>query len=157
MLVELEPILEKRNVFGVPIKYGEDRFLTRQIVKAGYRTLMTMDAFCYTKAPTTLTGYFNQQLRWKRSNIVDFVGGLSHAWRLHPLVCVHYLSMFALLLVYPFLIIGHLVEGDFVPLIAFHVGLVGPARLRLSLRAVDAAARSALPRAPGRGSCPWRS
>jgi cellulose synthase/poly-beta-1,6-N-acetylglucosamine synthase-like glycosyltransferase len=124
VLVELEPILEQRAVFGVPIKYGEDRFLTRQIVKAGYRTLLTMDAFCYTKAPTTLTGYFNQQLRWKRSNIIDFTCGLSHAWRLHPLVGIHYLSMFALLLVYPFLILGHLVEGDFVPLIAFHVGLV---------------------------------
>jgi cellulose synthase/poly-beta-1,6-N-acetylglucosamine synthase-like glycosyltransferase len=124
VLVELEPILENRNVFGVAIKYGEDRFLTRQIVKAGYRTLLTMDAFCYTKAPTTLTGYFNQQLRWKRSNIIDFTCGLSHAWRLHPLVGVHYMSMFALLLVYPFLIIAHLVSGDFISLVAFHVGLV---------------------------------
>src|SRR5437867_7343343 len=105
VLLKLEPILENRNVFGVPIKYGEDRFLTRQIVKAGYRTLLTLDAFCYTKAPTTLTAYFNQQLRWKRSNIIDFVCGLQHAWRLHPLVGVHYLSMFALLLVYPFIII----------------------------------------------------
>ena len=124
VLVELEPILENRNVFGVPIKYGEDRFLTRQIVKAGYRTLLTMDAWCYTKAPTTLTGYFNQQLRWKRSNIIDFTCGLSHAWRMHPLIAVHYLSMFALLLVYPFMIITHLISGDFVPLMAFHVGLV---------------------------------
>ena len=32
VLMELEPILEDRNLFGVPIKYGEDRFLTRQIV-----------------------------------------------------------------------------------------------------------------------------
>ena len=63
---------------------------------------------CFTKAPTTLTGYFNQQLRWKRSNIVDFTCGLSHAWKLHPLVCLHYLSMLALLLVYPFVIITHL-------------------------------------------------
>jgi cellulose synthase/poly-beta-1,6-N-acetylglucosamine synthase-like glycosyltransferase len=124
VLIELEPILENRNAFGVPIKYGEDRFLTRQIVKAGYRTLLTMDAFCYTKAPTTLTGYFNQQLRWKRSNIIDFVGGLSHAWRLHPIVAVHYLSMFVLLLVYPFIIILHVVNGDFIPLIGFHLQLL---------------------------------
>jgi N-acetylglucosaminyltransferase len=124
VLIELEPILENRNVFGVPIKYGEDRFLTRQIVKAGYRTLMTLDAFCYTKAPTTLTGYFNQQLRWKRSNIIDFACGLQHAWKLHPLVGVHYLSMFALLLVYPFLILTHLRDGEFVSLLAFHVELL---------------------------------
>jgi cellulose synthase/poly-beta-1,6-N-acetylglucosamine synthase-like glycosyltransferase len=124
VLLELEPILEDRNVFGVSIKYGEDRFLTRQIVKAGYRTLLTMDAFCYTKAPTTLTGYFNQQLRWKRSNIIDFTCGLSHAWRLHPLVGVHYLSMFALLLVYPFIILMHLYNGDLLSLIALHVELL---------------------------------
>jgi N-acetylglucosaminyltransferase len=124
VLLELEPILEDRNVFGVAIKYGEDRFLTRQIVKAGYRTLMTMDAYCYTKAPTTLTGYFNQQLRWKRSNIIDFACGISHAWRLHPLVCVHYLSMFALLLIYPFVIIAHLVDGEFLSLVSFHVQLL---------------------------------
>jgi N-acetylglucosaminyltransferase len=124
VLIELEPILEDRNVFGVPIKYGEDRFLTRQIVKAGYRTLMTMDAYCYTKAPTTLRGYFNQQLRWKRSNVIDFAGGLSHAWRLHPLVGVHYLSMFLLLMVYPFVIFNHVVSGDFLPLVVFHLQLL---------------------------------
>lgn len=124
VLVELEPILDNRNVFGVPIKYGEDRFLTRHVVKAGYRTLFTTDAFCYTKAPTTLTGYFNQQLRWKRSNIIDFACGLSHAWRLHPLVCVHYLSMFALLLIYPFVICMHLAQGEFLSLIGFHIELL---------------------------------
>jgi cellulose synthase/poly-beta-1,6-N-acetylglucosamine synthase-like glycosyltransferase len=124
VLLELEPILEGRNVFGVPIKYGEDRFLTRQIVKAGYRTRMTMDGFCFTKAPTTLTGYFNQQLRWKRSNIIDFACGLSHAWRLHPIVAVHYLSMFLLLGVYPFVIFTHLIKGDFFDLVTFHVQLL---------------------------------
>jgi cellulose synthase/poly-beta-1,6-N-acetylglucosamine synthase-like glycosyltransferase len=124
VLIELEPILENRNVFGVPIKYGEDRFLTRQIVKAGYRTLMTTEAFCYTKAPTTLTGYWNQQLRWKRSNIVDFVCGLSHAWRLHPFIGLHYMSMFALLLVYPFIILSHVMSGDVMSLIQFHIGLI---------------------------------
>jgi cellulose synthase/poly-beta-1,6-N-acetylglucosamine synthase-like glycosyltransferase len=124
VLIELEPILENRNILGVPIKYGEDRFLTRQIVKAGYRTLMTTDALCFTKAPTTLNGYFNQQLRWKRSNIVDFMGGLSHAWRMHPLLAVHYLSMFVLLLVYPFVIIAHIERGDFFPLIVFHLCVV---------------------------------
>jgi cellulose synthase/poly-beta-1,6-N-acetylglucosamine synthase-like glycosyltransferase len=125
VLIELEPILENRNVMGVEIKYGEDRFLTRQIVKAGYRTLMCMDAFCYTKAPTTLTGYFNQQLRWKRSNVIDLICGLSHAWRLHPLVCLHYLSMLLLLGVYPFVIIEHVARGQFFGLVQFHLVVLG--------------------------------
>jgi N-acetylglucosaminyltransferase len=124
VLIELEPILEDRNLLGVAIKYGEDRFLTHQIVKAGYRTRMTMDAMCFTKAPTTLKGYFNQQLRWKRSNIVDFVVGVGHSWKLHPLLCLQYLSMLMLLLVYPFVIVTHLLGGQFFELAMFHVEVI---------------------------------
>jgi N-acetylglucosaminyltransferase len=124
VLLELEPVLESRNLLGVPIKYGEDRFLTHQIVKRGYRTKMTMDAICFTKAPTTLRGYFNQQLRWKRSNIVDFIVGIGHAWTLHPLLCLQYLSMLLLLLVYPFIIITHLQQHQFFELATFHLELI---------------------------------
>jgi cellulose synthase/poly-beta-1,6-N-acetylglucosamine synthase-like glycosyltransferase len=125
VLMQLEPILEQRNLLGVPIKYGEDRFLTHQIVRHGYRTVMTMAAMCFTKAPTTLRGYFNQQLRWKRSNIVDFIVGLGDAWRLHPLVCLQYLSMLLLLIVYPLVIITHVHRGDFWYLATAHVVVVG--------------------------------
>jgi cellulose synthase/poly-beta-1,6-N-acetylglucosamine synthase-like glycosyltransferase len=124
VLIELEPILENRNILGVPIKYGEDRFLTHQIVKRGYRTVMTMDAMCFTKAPTDLRSYFNQQLRWKRSNIVDFIVGIGHAWKLHPLLCIQYLSMFMLLLVYPFVIAAHVLEGEFFELAMFHLAVI---------------------------------
>jgi cellulose synthase/poly-beta-1,6-N-acetylglucosamine synthase-like glycosyltransferase len=113
VLLELEPILEQRNVLGVPIKYGEDRFLTRQIVKAGYRTVCTMDAQCWTVAPNTLSKYFSQQLRWRRSNFVDFLMGLSHVWRLHPCVALHYYSLFAIQVVYPVILIQSLVQGEF--------------------------------------------
>ncbi len=124
VLLELEPILEHRKMFGVPIKYGEDRFLTHQIVKHGYKTRMTMDAMCFTKAPSTLKGYFSQQLRWKRSNIVDYFIGITHAWHLHPLLCLHYLSLLLLLFVYPVLIVTHLARHLFIPLAIFHVQLV---------------------------------
>ncbi len=124
VLIQLEPILEDRNILGVPIKYGEDRFLTRQIVKHGYRTVMTMDAMCFTKAAVDLKGYFSQQLRWKRSNIVDFAGGITHAWKLHPLLCIQYLSMMMLLVVYPFLIVQHILEGEFLNLAMIHLGLI---------------------------------
>jgi cellulose synthase/poly-beta-1,6-N-acetylglucosamine synthase-like glycosyltransferase len=124
VLIELEPILENRNLLGVPIKYGEDRFLTHQIVKHGYRTVMTMKAMCFTKAAPTLRGYFQQQLRWKRSNIVDFIIGLPHAWMLHPLLCLQYLSMLLLLLVYPFVIVTHVQRGDFFDLAMFHLAVI---------------------------------
>jgi cellulose synthase/poly-beta-1,6-N-acetylglucosamine synthase-like glycosyltransferase len=125
ILIELEPILEDRNVLGVPIKYGEDRFLTRQIVKAGWETAQTLDAVCYTKAPNTLSKYFAQQLRWRRSNFIDFFGGLSHAWRLHPFVCLHYLSLFAMMLAYPLVIFQKLQEGSFFDLALLNVAILG--------------------------------
>jgi cellulose synthase/poly-beta-1,6-N-acetylglucosamine synthase-like glycosyltransferase len=124
VLIELEPILENRNVLGVPIKYGEDRFLTRQIVKAGYRTTNTLEAVCWTVAPNTLTKYFAQQLRWRRSNLIDFMCGLSHAWRLHPVVAIHYLSLFGMLVMYPFVIFDNLMSGSFWELAAFNVSVI---------------------------------
>jgi len=124
VLIELEPILENRNILGVPIKYGEDRFLTHQIVKHGYKTRMTMDAFCFTKAPPRLRDYFAQQLRWKRSNIVDYLFGFKHAWKLHPLLCIHYLSLVLLLFVYPVVIITHVTQGEFLSLATFHLQVI---------------------------------
>src|SRR5678815_4561473 len=94
--------LEEREILGIPIKYGEDRFLTRQIIKAGYKTTMTTEAMCFTKAAVDLRSYFNQQL-----------------------LCIHYLSMLMLLLVYPFVIGFHIMEGEFFELAMLHVALIG--------------------------------
>jgi cellulose synthase/poly-beta-1,6-N-acetylglucosamine synthase-like glycosyltransferase len=124
VLVELEPILENRNVLGVPIKYGEDRFLTRQIVKHGYQTVLTLDAVSHTKVPETLSQYFSQQLRWRRSNMIDYIGGISHAWKLHPAVAVHYFSLFGLMIAYPAVIFQALVMGSFWNAMVIHVGVV---------------------------------
>jgi N-acetylglucosaminyltransferase len=124
VLLELEPILENRNILGVPIKYGEDRFLTRQIVKAGYRTTSTLDAVCWTIAPDTLTKYFAQQLRWRRSNLVDFFCGMSHAWRLHPIVGIHYLSLFAMQIACPIFLAENFAMGNFWELAAFNLQIL---------------------------------
>ncbi len=125
VLVELEPILENRNVCGIPIKYGEDRFLTRHIVKAGYQTRMTLEANAYTIAPPTLNHYFSQQLRWRRSNLVDYFGGLTHIWKVHPAVTVHYLGLFAMMVTYPLIIMHHLISGNFFELAVIHVAVLG--------------------------------
>ncbi len=124
VLVELEPVLKNRSVLGVPIKYGEDRFLTRQILKAGYKTFLTQDAVCWTNVPDTLSTFWSQQLRWRRSNIIDFMGGLSHAWKLQPLVALQYAAMFAMLISYPVIIIQSFITGEFFDLALFHLGIL---------------------------------
>lgn len=129
VLLELEPILESRNILGVPVKYGEDRFLTRQIVKAGYRTRITLEAACSTVAPKALSRYFSQQLRWRRSNIVDFMMGVTHAWKLHPFVCMHYLALGAMLVAYPFVVVLELVAGSFFELACFNLLIIATSSL----------------------------
>ena len=112
VLVELHPVLEHREICGVPIKYGEDRFLTRHIIKAGHLTTMTLKAVCWTAAPTRLDDYFAQQLRWRRSNIVDYFGALSHVWSLNPVIAVHYFALFAMILAYPALLVTAVAKGQ---------------------------------------------
>ncbi|HEU5058263.1 MAG TPA: glycosyltransferase [Kofleriaceae bacterium] len=124
VLLELERLLENRSVLGVPIKYGEDRFLTRQIVKAGYQTTMTHDAVCKTYAPASLDSYFAQQLRWRRSNLIDYVSGLSHVWRLHPVVAIQYFTLFSLLLAYPVLVLDLLRTGAIFKVLTVHCGVM---------------------------------
>ena len=121
ILVELESVLEDRNVLGIPIKYGEDRYLTRQVIKAGYKTFMTQEAICWTLVPETISRYWAQQLRWRRSVLIDFLCGLSHSWKLHPLVVLNYAAIFAMLVGYPLLIAESLANGMFLPLASFHL------------------------------------
>jgi cellulose synthase/poly-beta-1,6-N-acetylglucosamine synthase-like glycosyltransferase len=121
VLLELEPVLED---LGVSIKYGEDRALTHQLAKRGFEMRQTLHAMCFTKAPSTLTGSFTRQLRWKRSNIIDYLVGIGDAWRLHPLVCVHYTSMLLLLFAYPLVIVMYVLHGQFVALALLHLELI---------------------------------
>jgi N-acetylglucosaminyltransferase len=123
-LLELMPILDDRTILGVPIKYGEDRFLTRQLVKLGYQTTMTLDARCRTFVPSTLAGYFSQQLRWRRSNIVDYTGGLSHVWRQHPLVAINFFAMAIVLFTYPVGLARALVGHVLLPALLAHVSIL---------------------------------
>jgi cellulose synthase/poly-beta-1,6-N-acetylglucosamine synthase-like glycosyltransferase len=124
VLVELEPILEDRSILGVAIKYGEDRFLTRQIIKAGYLTTMTHAARCRTFVPSRIPDYFSQQLRWRRSNIVDYSGAVSHVWRLNPVLAIHFFAQFALIVVYPIAIVRALTAGWFFEGLQIHLMVV---------------------------------
>src|SRR3569833_2371444 len=71
---------KNRESCGVPIKHGEDRFLTRQVVKAGYLTTMTLTARCRTTVPKTLSSYFSQLLCSCCSFLFVFVGVFFFVW-----------------------------------------------------------------------------
>jgi cellulose synthase/poly-beta-1,6-N-acetylglucosamine synthase-like glycosyltransferase len=82
---------------------------------------MTLDAKCRTFVPSTLAGYFSQQLRWRRSNIVDYTGAFSHVWRLNPILAIHFFSQMCLLMIYPIAVIRALMSGWFFSAIVYHI------------------------------------
>lgn len=72
VFMKIKPLIEARNWFGVPVKYGEDRFITHRVLMEGYDTYLNFKARCWTTAPDTFQDYFMQQLRWSRSGIENF-------------------------------------------------------------------------------------
>lgn len=119
VLEEIEPALLGRNFLGGDVRYGEDRYLTRQIVQRGYRTRLCREAICYTKVPETFPNWFSQQLRWRRSNLVDFLGGIWQAHRLPLPVAIHYTALGCLLFTYPVAVFMAIVGNNvFAPMAA---------------------------------------
>ena len=123
-LLAIEPVLESRTLMSLPINYGEDRYLTRQLIKAGYLTTMTLEARCRTTVPTKLSQYFSQQLRWRRSSLIDFAAGLTHVWRLNPILAIHFSSIFVLLVIYPIAIIKVILAAKLIPALVLHLEVI---------------------------------
>jgi cellulose synthase/poly-beta-1,6-N-acetylglucosamine synthase-like glycosyltransferase len=133
-LLDIDPHLESRSFLGDEIKYGEDRFLTRKLVEAGARTRLCFSARCFTKAPATLQHYVSQQLRWRRSNSIDFITAIPYLNRFHPLVLVHYVSIAMLLLFYPLFLSSQLARLGFIIPMIEHALLVTVFALAYEIR-----------------------
>jgi cellulose synthase/poly-beta-1,6-N-acetylglucosamine synthase-like glycosyltransferase len=123
-LLAVDHEVENRTFLGDDVKYGEDRFLTRKLVERGYKTRLCFQARCFTKAPPSFAGYVSQQLRWRRSNLIDFITALPHLMRFHPLVLVHYCSMALLLIFYPLTLASQVARLGFVIPMIEHAMLV---------------------------------
>lgn len=72
LIEELKPHIIDRNWFGVPVKDGEDRFITHLSLLRGWNTYIEQGAETRTAAMDTYSKFFGQQLRWKRSLIRTF-------------------------------------------------------------------------------------
>jgi cellulose synthase/poly-beta-1,6-N-acetylglucosamine synthase-like glycosyltransferase len=123
-LLAVDHDLERRTFLGDDVKYGEDRFLTRKLVERGYRTRLCFESRCFTKAPATITNYLSQQLRWRRSNTIDFLTAIPHLNRFNPVVLVHYVSIALLLFFYPLFLVSQIMRMGFVIPMLEHALLV---------------------------------
>ncbi len=103
---------------GKPVMYGDDRALSTRVVLAGYKTIYVWDAQAFTIVPDTFRKLIIQQVRWKKSWIINaFKIGRRIIFK-RPLVALLYFYPLVLIsFINPIIVIYALV---YVPL-AYHI------------------------------------
>lgn len=79
-----EPAVERlvrQSVLGVPQHVGDDRVLTGELLRAGWRTVYQSTAVVETDAPSDWRTFWRQQLRWGRSSQRETLLSLPWLWR----------------------------------------------------------------------------
>jgi hyaluronan synthase len=79
-----EPAVERlvrQTVFGVPQTVGDDRVLTNELLRTGWRTVYQSTAHVMTDAPNDWPTFWRQQLRWGRSSQRETLLSLRWLWR----------------------------------------------------------------------------
>lgn len=87
------PVLDdwlNEKFLGLPATWGDDRSLTSWLLKDGHSTIYTDRALAKTIVPDSIRTLFKQQLRWKKSWIVNaFLTG-RFIWKTQPFVSAIY-------------------------------------------------------------------
>ena len=79
-----EPAVERlvrQTVLGVPQHVGDDRVLTNELLRTGWRTVYQSTALVETDAPSEWRTFWRQQLRWGRSSQRETLLSLRWLWR----------------------------------------------------------------------------
>jgi hyaluronan synthase len=112
-----EPAVERmvsQQVLGVPLQVGDDRVLTNELLRNGWRTVYQSTALVHTEAPCNWRTFWKQQLRWGRSSQRETLLSLRWLWR-RPVAFISFLTDIAT----PFALysimavaIAHAIRGD---------------------------------------------
>ena len=73
--------LVRQTVLGVPQHVGDDRVLTNELLRGGWRTVYQSTALVTTDAPSDWRTFWRQQLRWGRSSQRETLLSLRWLWR----------------------------------------------------------------------------
>ena len=79
-----EPAVERlvrQTVLGIPQHVGDDRVLTNELLRGGWRTVYQSTALVHTDAPSDWRSFWRQQLRWGRSSQRETLLSLRWLWR----------------------------------------------------------------------------
>jgi hyaluronan synthase len=115
--VAFEPAVDRlvrQAVLGMRQHIGDDRVLTNELLRAGWRTVYQSTALVETDAPSQWRTFWRQQLRWGRSSQRETLLSLRWLWR-RPVA----FASFATDIVTPFglyavaaLAVAHALRGD---------------------------------------------
>jgi N-acetylglucosaminyltransferase len=123
-LLKIEHLLENRQLMGMDIKYGEDRYLAHLLILQGGQSIINLDSRCWTKSPATLNQLFAQQLRWRRSNVVDWILSIktlkAHLTKVNFIVIIYHWLLMLYILAYPLIIIHAFSLGLGLKMIVIH-------------------------------------
>jgi hyaluronan synthase len=112
-----EPAVERlvqQTVFGIPQTVGDDRVLTNELLRNGWRTVYQSTALVETDAPSDWRTFCRQQLRWGRSSQRETLLSLRWLWRTpvaFACFATDILTPFALYTVVG-LALAHVLRGD---------------------------------------------
>jgi hyaluronan synthase len=87
------PVLDawlNEKFLGSPVTWGDDRALTSWLLKTGWKTVFNYRARAFTIVPDTLKKLLVQQLRWKKSWIVNFFFTIKFILKVQPFVAAFY-------------------------------------------------------------------
>jgi hyaluronan synthase len=73
--------LVRQQLFGLPLHVGDDRVLTNELLRNGWRTVYQSTARVTTDAPSDWRTFWKQQLRWGRSSQRETFLSLRWLWR----------------------------------------------------------------------------
>jgi hyaluronan synthase len=79
-----EPAVERlvrQHVLGMPLHVGDDRVLTNELLRNGWRTVYQSTALVTTDAPSDWRTFWKQQVRWGRSSQRETFLSLRWLWR----------------------------------------------------------------------------
>lgn len=107
------PIIDKwlnEKFMGELVTWGDDRALTSWVLKSGFKTIYTDRVQAYTIVPEKMSILLKQQIRWKKSWIINSFFTAKFILRTNPFIGVlYFLPLILISLLTPFIAIKALV------------------------------------------------
>jgi hyaluronan synthase len=113
-VMDVLPAWLNQKFWGTPATFGDDRSLTNYILR-DFQVIYHAGARCVTYVPRTMSQFFNQQLRWKKSWVRETTVAVRHMYKKHPVAALFYYMGVALTIVSPLIALRAIF---FLPLLA---------------------------------------